>query len=154
MPKVYRPPERSRPIVAVVAVVRLQNVSKIIFEMVPLHHVPDLPLKQGQFGRVKLFSRIILVDEVCQLRQCTVGPRTRHRRRHVVDNRCVNAPFRLAAFTRIVDDKWIDQRQVREEKIGKQELLRPTLLPGSHSSVPCFPMCTIASARHSSRSQR
>ena len=51
----------------------------------------------------------------------------------------MRAALGLGALPRIVDQERVDQRQVAERGVGPASADMPTVLPGSHSRLPCLP---------------
>ena len=68
------------------------------------------------------------------------------RRRQMADGHAGDAALGLRGFAGITDDERIDHGERAGDDFGKHAAVSATALPGSHSSVPCAPICTSASA--------
>ena len=104
----------------------------------------------GQLGRVEHLQARVLVEQRLELGQLVVGLGAHHRRHEVVDDRRVRAALGLHALAGVVDDERVDERQRRRApRRARTRRDSASILPGSHSSVPCLPRWTIASAPQS-----
>ena len=78
---------------------------------------PDLRLDGWQLAGVERLHLVILVHELFQPGDVVVHLGPHHGRDEMVDHHRVRTPFRLGAFSGVVDDKWIDQGQVAQSQI-------------------------------------
>ena len=116
---------------------------------------PDARRERGQLGRVEHLQARVLVEQRLELGQLVVGVGAHHRRHEVVDDRGVRAALGLHALAGVVDDERVDERQRRRaRRRARTRADSASILPGSHSSVPCLPRWTIASAPQRASSQR
>jgi hypothetical protein len=90
---------------------------QIVVEFRRLEQRPDLLADRRQLGRVKRGDVGMFVEQLLQARDVAVRFGARHRRDEVVDEHRVGAALSLRAFTGVVDQERIDQRQITQRSI-------------------------------------
>ena len=97
----------------------------------------------------------IFVDQPLELLLVLVQPGAGQRRRQMAERDGGDAPLGLRRLAGIGDDEGIDDGQRTGDDLGKAGFAdSATVLPGSHSSVPCAPTWTSAWTPSDLRSHR
>ena len=111
---------------------------------------PDPRAEAGQLRRVEHLEARVLVEQRLELGELVVALGAHHRRHEVVDDRRVRAALGLHALAGVVDDERVDERQSsRARRRARTTRSARASCPAVHSSVPCLPRWTIASAPQS-----
>ena len=120
---------------------------EVVVQLGLVQQRPDASGERRQLGRVERLAARVLVEQLLELGQLVVGLGAHHRRHEVVDDHGVGAALGLHALAGVVDDERVEERHVRPaRRRARTRRPSPRPLPGSHSSVPCLPRWTIASA--------
>ena len=79
---------------------------------------PDLLADSGQLAGIQCGDVGVLVQQLFQTRDVTIGFGARHRRDQVIDKNRVCPPFGLGTLAGVVDQERIDQWQVAQRGVG------------------------------------
>ena len=92
--------------------------AEIVVHLGGPHQRPDLLADGGQLARIQRGDVGVLVEQLFEPGDVAVGFGARHRRDQVVDQHGVRPALGLGAFTGVVDQERVDQRQVAERGVG------------------------------------
>ena len=110
-----------------------------------LRGLDDQPRQALAPAAVEAVGLGVFVDQPLELARVAGQIGADERRRQMAERHRGDPALGLRRLARIADDERIDHRQRPDHGLGKQAAVSATALPGSHSSVPCAPMWTMAS---------